>query len=61
MNADQRVMEFMLGKMTKEETRQSIEGIKKHFDAHGFGRWAVEITDSENSLVSWASAFQPTR
>jgi RimJ/RimL family protein N-acetyltransferase len=46
MNADQRVMEFMLGKMTKEETRQSIEGIKKHFDAHGFGRWAVEIADS---------------
>jgi RimJ/RimL family protein N-acetyltransferase len=46
MNADQRVMEFMLGKMTKEETRQSIEGVKKHFDAHGFGRWAVEIDDS---------------
>jgi RimJ/RimL family protein N-acetyltransferase len=46
MNADQRVMEFMLGKMTKEETCQSVEGIKKHFDAHGFGRWAVEIADS---------------
>ncbi len=46
MNADERVMEFMLGKMTKEETCQSIEGIKKHFDAHGFGRWAVEIADS---------------
>ena len=35
INADQRVMEFMLGKMTKEEICQSIEGIKKHFDAHG--------------------------
>ena len=46
MNADHRVMEFMLGKMTKEETCQSIEGIKKHFDAHGFGRWAVELTES---------------
>ena len=46
MNADQRVMEFMLGTMTEEETRQSIEGIKKHFDAHGFGRWAVEVAGS---------------
>jgi len=46
MNADQRVMGFMLGKMTKEETCQSVEGIKKHFEAHGFGRWAVEIADS---------------
>ena len=37
INADQRVMEFMLGTMTEEETRQSIERIEKHFDAHGFG------------------------
>ena len=50
MNCDQQVMEFMLEKMTKEETRQSIEGIKKHFDAHGFGRWAVEIADSEKFI-----------
>ena len=50
MNADQRVMEFMLGKMTKEETRQSIERIKKHFDAHGFGHWAVEIADSKKFI-----------
>ena len=50
MNADQRVMEFMLGKMTEEETRQSVKSIKKHFDAHGFGRWAVEIADSEKFI-----------
>ena len=47
INADHRVMEFMLGTMTVEETGQSVEHMKKHFDAHGFGRWAVEITDSE--------------
>jgi RimJ/RimL family protein N-acetyltransferase len=50
LNADQRVMEFMLGTMTKEETRQSIENIEKHFDAHGFGRWAVQIADSEKFI-----------
>lgn len=50
INADQRVMEFMLGTMTEEETRQSIDNAKKHFDAHGFGRWAVEIADSEKFI-----------
>jgi RimJ/RimL family protein N-acetyltransferase len=50
LNADQRVMEFMLGTMTEEETRQSIENIEKHFDAHGFGRWAVEIAESEKFI-----------
>jgi RimJ/RimL family protein N-acetyltransferase len=50
LNADQRVMEFMLGTMTEEETRQSIENIEKQFDAHGFGRWAVEIAKSEKFI-----------
>jgi RimJ/RimL family protein N-acetyltransferase len=51
INADPRVMEFMLGTMTEEETRQSVEHMKKHFDAHGFGRWAVEIADTEK--IHW--------
>ena len=50
LNADQRVMEFMLGTMTEEETHQSIERTKKHFDAHGFGRWAVEVAESEKFI-----------
>lgn len=50
INADPRVMEFMLGTMTEEETRQSIERIEKHFDAHGFGGWAVEVADSEKFI-----------
>jgi RimJ/RimL family protein N-acetyltransferase len=66
INADQRVMEFMLGTMTEEETRQSVEHMKKHFDAHGFGRWAVEITDSEKfigfvgiSIPTYTLTFSP--
>jgi RimJ/RimL family protein N-acetyltransferase len=66
LNADQRVMEFMLGTMTEAESRQSIEGIKKHFDTHGFGRWAVEIADSEKfigfvglSIPSYTVPFSP--
>ena len=66
LNADQRVMEFMLGTMTEEETRQSIENIEKHFDAHGFGRWAVQIADSEKfigfvgiSIPTYTLPFSP--
>jgi RimJ/RimL family protein N-acetyltransferase len=66
INADPRVMEFMLGTMTEEETRQSVEHMKKHFDARGFGRWAVEIADSEKfigfvgiSIPSYPLAFSP--
>ena len=66
LNADQRVMEFMLGTMTEEETRQRIENIGKHFDAHGFGRWAVQIADSEKfigfvgiSIPTYTLPFSP--
>jgi RimJ/RimL family protein N-acetyltransferase len=66
INADPRVMEFMLGTMTEEETRQSVEHMKKHFDAHGFGRWAVEIADTEKfigfvgiSIPSYTLPFSP--
>jgi RimJ/RimL family protein N-acetyltransferase len=66
INADQRVMEFMLGTMTEAETRQSIDHAKQHFEVHGFGRWAVEIADSERfigfvgiSIPTYALPFSP--
>ena len=50
MNADPRVMEFMLRKMTPEETRHKIDGIAANFNANGFGLWAVEIAASEKFI-----------
>jgi RimJ/RimL family protein N-acetyltransferase len=50
INADQRVMEFMVGTMTEEETHQSVAHMEKHFETHGFGRWAVEVADSEKFI-----------
>jgi len=35
MNADPRVMEFMLRKTTLEETRHKIDGIAVNFNAKG--------------------------
>lgn len=42
LNADQTAMRFMPGVMTAEETRSLIGRFEEHFQAHGFGVWAVE-------------------
>jgi RimJ/RimL family protein N-acetyltransferase len=42
LNADQNAMRFMPGTMTADETRAMVGRIRGHFDAHGFGLWAVE-------------------
>jgi len=43
LNADQIAMRFMPGTMTADETRAMVGRIHEHFDAHGFGLWAVEV------------------
>lgn len=42
LNADQAAMRFMPVTMTADETRALVGRIRDHFDAHGFGLWAVE-------------------
>jgi len=42
LNADQNAMRFMPGTMTADETRAMVGRIDAHFEAHGFGLWAVE-------------------
>jgi len=43
MSADARVMEFFPSTYSPEETDAVIARIQAHFDARGFGLWAVEI------------------
>jgi RimJ/RimL family protein N-acetyltransferase len=43
LNSDQTAMRFMPSVMTADETRAMVERIRAHFDAHGFGPWAVEV------------------
>ena len=50
MNADPRVVEFLPGPLTPAESDASIERIESHFDAHGFGLWAVEIAQEPGLL-----------
>jgi len=42
LNADPRVMEFLLKPLGREESDAVVERIEEHFVQHGFGFWAIE-------------------
>jgi RimJ/RimL family protein N-acetyltransferase len=44
LNADPRVVEFFQGPLSREESDALADRIEAHFQVHGFGLWAVEIT-----------------
>src|SRR5579871_6684246 len=43
LNADPRVVEFLPGALSREESDALADRIEAHFQQHGFGLWAVEI------------------
>src|SRR5271155_2227808 len=43
LNADLRVVEFLPGALSREESDAMADRIEAHFQRHGFGLWAVEI------------------
>ena len=43
MNADPAVMEHMQGLMTRDRSDAFIDRIEAHWDADGWGLWAVEV------------------
>lgn len=43
LNSDPRVMEFLPGPLSREESDAMAERIRGHFAEHGFGLWAVEV------------------
>ena len=42
LNADERVMEFMLRRLRPEESDAMAARIRRHIEEHGWGFWAVE-------------------
>lgn len=44
LNADPRVMRYLPGLLSREESDALTARIEAHFDEHGFGLWAVEVT-----------------
>lgn len=45
LNADPRVMEHFPAALSREESDTLVARIEAHFDQHGFGLWAVEISN----------------
>jgi ribosomal-protein-alanine N-acetyltransferase len=43
LNSDGEVMEHMVSTLSTDETAAMIERIEAHFEANGFGLWAVEL------------------
>ena len=43
LNSDPRVVEFLPGAMSRQESDLLADRIEAHFRQHGFGLWAVEI------------------
>ncbi len=43
MNADPHVLEHFPATLSRQESDAAVDRITAHFDAHGFGLWAVEI------------------
>jgi RimJ/RimL family protein N-acetyltransferase len=43
LNSDPRVVEFLGGALSPEESDAAVDRNEAHFAEHGFGRWAVEI------------------
>jgi RimJ/RimL family protein N-acetyltransferase len=61
MNADARVMEFMPGLLTREQSDDAVDRIEEHFNAHHFGLCAAELR-VDGSFVGfvgiWVPAFE---
>lgn len=45
MNADPEVMNYFPSVLTREESNGLADRVEEHFVTHGFGLWAVEISD----------------
>jgi len=66
LNADPRVMEFMAGPLSREESDLLVDRIEAHFRKHGFGLCAIELREDHSFAgfvglaVPWfQAAFTP--
>ena len=66
LNADARVMEFMPGILSEQESNSVADRIEAHFRQHGFGLYAAELRCNGSfigfvglSLPSFQAAFTP--
>jgi len=59
INQDPKVLEFMPGPLSYEETKQWLEKLRAHFIEHGFGVFAVEIRET-GEFIGYVGLNVPT-
>ena len=66
INADPRVMEFFPKCLSRRESDAGVDSIQAHFDAHGFGWYAAELSENNRfigfiglSIPSFDAHFTP--
>ena len=67
LNADARVMEFLPGLLSPQQSDDLIDCIEQHFDRNGFGLFAAELIAEETligfiglSIPNYEAPFMPT-
>ena len=69
INADPAVMQFFPAVLSREASDTLIKRFESHFETHGFGVWAAELTAQNNgeligciglNTVQFEAAFTPT-
>ena len=58
LNADPRVMEFLPGVLSRNESDQVVDRIEDHFEVHGFGLCAAELRQ-DHSLIGFIGLAVP--
>jgi RimJ/RimL family protein N-acetyltransferase len=65
LNADPEVVEHLPGPLSRDESAAMLERVRAHFEAHGFGLWAVEapggvvVGFTGLSIPRFTAAFTP--
>jgi ribosomal-protein-alanine N-acetyltransferase len=58
LNADPKVMEHFVGPLDREQSDDFVDRIEAHFDAHGWGLWAVEVADT-GAFIGFVGLWPP--
>jgi RimJ/RimL family protein N-acetyltransferase len=61
LNADPIVMEFFPATLSRTESDTFVDRIEDHFDKHGFGLWAAELTETREFIGYvglWSATFE---
>src|SRR5690349_18292137 len=59
LNSDPRVVEYLAGALSREESDALADRIEAHFERHGFGLWAVEVPGEDTPFTGFIGLAIP--